>query len=199
MARNKTSRNRTSFPNPKGPAKQFDSAKASLGESAEVIDVILDPRHPEYDPERWPYRKIGDIRARPASNFNLPIAQCQWYHPLWPNVFAGVPLIGEIVLLVEASGQASRDGTSRVEQYYLPAVNAWGDPNNNQVPAATFDANMLTVVQSDAEECNPSGVYSSETTEQQPVDLEPALGRIFQRMQVRKLQPYEGDVMFEGR
>ena len=74
---------------------------------------------------------------------------------------------------------ANMTSTARVEHYYLPAVNAWGDPNHNQVPAATFDGNMLTVVQSEAEDCNPSGVYTSENVEQEPVDLEPALGRIF--------------------
>jgi len=200
MARNKTSKNKTSFKNPKGTAKKANSTAGRLGDSAEVIDVILDPRHPEYNPERWPGRKIGDIQARPASSFNLPISECQWYHPMWPNIFAGIPLIGEIVLLVEAMGQSNRGGTSRLEKYYLPAVNTWHDPNHNQVPAATFDINMLSETPSEAEICNPSGVYTANNgTEQGAIDLTPPLGRIFQTMDIKRLQPYEGDVMFEGR
>lgn len=197
MARNKTSQNKTNFPNPKGEASKNQKNQAALGVSAEVVDVILDPRHPDYDPERWPSRKLGDIKARPATNFNMPISNLQWYHPLWPNVFAGIPLIGEIVLLVEAAGQANREGTARLEKFYLPAVNAWHDPNHNQVPAATFNAQMLAT--SEARKCNPSGQYTADPGEKEEVDLTPALGRIFQPMDVKRLQPYEGDVIFEGR
>ena len=57
----------------------------------------------------------------------------------------------------------------------------------------------MSTTPSEAENCNPSGQITSQTTEQEPVNLEPPLGRTFQDMTISKLQPYEGDVMFEGR
>jgi len=181
--------------------KTLDSKiSKALGQSAEVVDIILDPGHPAWSPSEFPSRKIGDILARPLLEFNKTTDQLQWYHPLFPNFFAGYPLIGEILLLIEAAGESTTKSYAGKNLYYLPSINVWNDPNHNQLPASSFDINLLSTTPSEAENCNPSGQFTANPgTEQEPVDLTPALGRTFQDMPIMRLQPYEGDVMFEGR
>ena len=199
MARASNSQNRTNFKKPTANKNLNKGISSGLGESAEVIDIILDPGHPDYDPDKYPTRQLGDAKVRRLRNFNLPTDQLEYVHPLFPNVFAGFPLIGEIVLLVEGTGASTQKTYKGKNLYYLPAVNVWDDPNHNQLPASSFDINLLSTTPSEAEDCNPSGQITSQTTEQEPVNLEPPLGRTFQDMTISKLQPYEGDVMFEGR
>jgi hypothetical protein len=199
MGTTSNSQNTTAFSKNAADKLQKQSLQHGLGQSAEVIDIILDPMHPAWDPETFPTRKIGDILARPIIEFNRPNDQLQWYHPIFPNWWSGYPLIGEIVLLIEGIGQKNQQKKKTTEKYYLPPVNIWQDPNNNQLPASSYDVNLLTVTPSEAEKCNPSGQYTGNQGEKEPVDLTPPLGRYFQEMPIIRLQPYEGDVIFEGR
>jgi len=199
MPRVSNSQNKTAFKR-QGSGKGITTDISNgIGQSAEVVDIILDPGHPAWSPTKFPERKIGDILARPLLEFNKTTDQLQWYHPLFPNFFAGYPLIGEILLLVEGSGASTTKSHTGKNLYYLPAINVWQDPNNNQLPASSFNINLLSTTPSEAEHCNPSGQYSANAGEEEPVDLTPALGRTFQDMPILKLQPYEGDVIFEGR
>ena len=199
MAKAKSGQNKTQFKKPTANKSLNKKISDGLGVSAEVIDIILDPSHPDYDPEKFPSRQIGDAKVRKLENFNLPTDQLEYVKPMLPNCFFGFPLIGEIVLLVDAPSASTQKSYLGKNLYYLPAVNVWDDPNHNQLPASSFDINLLSVTPSEAEDCNPSGQITAQTTEQEEVNLEPPLGRTFQDMPIKKLQPYEGDVMFEGR
>ena len=199
MGKASNSQNTTAFSKNAANKLQNQSLQHGIGQSAEVIDIILDPQHPAWDPEKHPYRKVGSILARPIIEFNRPNDQLQWYHPVFPNWWSGYPLIGEIVLLIEGIGQANQKVKKRTEKYYLPAINVFQDPNHNQLPASSYDINLRKSTPSEAEDCNPSGQYSSQQGEKEDVDLTPPLGRIFQEMPLLRLQPYEGDVIFEGR
>ena len=156
MPRASNSQNKTAFKRQTSGKGLTNSISKSIGQSAEVVDIILDPGHPAWDPEKFPERKIGDILARPLLDFNLPTDQLQWYHPLFPNCFAGYPLVGEILLLVEGAGAYTTKSHTGKNLYYLPAINVWQDPNHNQLPASSFNINLLSTTPSEAEDCNPS-------------------------------------------
>ena len=92
MARASNSQNRTNFKKPTANKNLNKGISSGLGESAEVIDIILDPSHPDYDSEKYPTRQIGDAKVRKLENFNLPTDQLEYVKPMLPNCFFGFPL-----------------------------------------------------------------------------------------------------------
>jgi len=195
MARSSNSQNKTSFNRPT-TGKTTQRSLQKVVESAEVIDVIMHPKHPAFD--RAASRIVGSVKARPMSRFNTQPGNVEWYSPMFANLYAGYPLIGETVLLVQGSGKSAQFSPNRTEMYYLPAVNVWQDVNHNQNPNITWTKQPI---ESEAEECNPSGVYSTnpgaeKITEE---DLDVALGDTFEEKQIAPLLPYEGDTILQGK
>jgi len=197
MGRSRNTQNQTSF-NRNTAGKNITKQVQKVSEPAEVLDIIMHPSHPEFNPEMQ--RIVGCIKARPLSRFNTDPSTLSWYNPMLPNLYAGYPLIGENVLLVSAISKAGQFNQSREEKYYLPAVNVYQDVNHNQNPGIAFTRGESII--SEAEECNPSGVYSAnpgpekqtgEGTEQPP------LGFTFEEKEIKPLFPYEGDTILQGR
>ena len=52
MARAKTSQNKTQFTRPNFKSGLASNAMNVIKEKAEVVDVILHPNHPEFNPQR---------------------------------------------------------------------------------------------------------------------------------------------------
>jgi len=97
--------------------------------------------------------------------------------PANPNI-KQIPLIGEHVIIFSALKEDSTDSKKRVQWYYLPAYSIQSALNNNALPG-------IARLRGDQED--PSQVYD------QP------LGESFNEKRVSPLQPYEGDLLIEGR
>ena len=170
--------------------------------SAEVTDIVMDPTHKLFNPAQS--ITIGAIRARIlTTQFNAAEADLLWYHPIFGTGVYQPPLIGEVVLLIQAIGSRGQVDQNAGELYYLPPINVWQDVNNNQLPASSFHANIKLAESDDSEEkaCNPSGQYSSATGN--PKDREDVsvvrFGEYFQHEDIPKIFRYEGDQVIEGR
>lgn len=105
------------------------------------------------------------------------------------------PLSGEIVeLRVGPSTKMNDDGLSR-DLYYLPNINLWNSVHQNAFPNFYKIAgtnNNLTVPYTDT----TRGVANSNVTSSQTVSL----GSTFKEQpEVKNLQPFEGDVIYQGR
>ena len=94
-----------------------------------------------------------------------------------PNI-KQIPLIGEHVIIFSALQQESNDSKKRTQWYYLPAYSIQSAINNNALPG-------VARLRGDQE--NKSEVYD------QP------LGKSFEEKRISPLQPYEGDLLIEGR
>jgi len=196
----RSSSNTTTFSKSTSTTKAANTALGGIATSAEVVDIILDPGHPAWSPQT--NLIIGSVKARPLKSFNAKTDDLQWYQPLLANFYTAYPLIGEIILLIDAIGQDGEQSTRSTEKYYLPPINVFQDQNNNQLPASSFDINLGLASQAgtDTTACDPSGQYSSNVdAKNEPVDLTPQLGRTFQEANIATLIPYEGDVFFNGR
>lgn len=97
--------------------------------------------------------------------------------PANPNI-KQIPLIGEHVIIFSALKEDSTDSKKRVQWYYLPAYSIQSALNNNALPG-------IARLRGDQEDT--SKVYD------QP------LGKSFDEKRVSPLQPYEGDLLIEGR
>lgn len=94
-------------------------------EPAEVVGVILDEDHPQFDN----YTDIGAIVARACfSEYGKPHNVLSKYKPLNMNS-TEYPVIGEYVIVVEYFGQ----------KFYTQRLNIHGTVNNGMLPGKSYD------------------------------------------------------------
>jgi hypothetical protein len=79
------------------------------------------------------------------------------------------PLKNEIVYILSLPSNKSQSNINSVVNYYLQPINIWNSTNHNAIPDSVFDKDKIN------------------------------LGNTFQESLIRSLQPFEGDVTFEGR
>jgi len=195
MGRSGNTQNKTQFDKPGAANRSAVSAVTKIIETAEVIDVVMDPSHPNYSPASGIV--IGAIKARPLSRFNNPIENLSWYHPYFSNFYTQYPLIGENVVLITAAGKGNSINPNLDEKYYLPPINVFQDANHNQNPGISISKPLDP---SEAEDCNPSGQYTSNPGTEKEEDPEAVeLGKTFEAKELIKIFPYEGDTVLEGR
>ena len=198
MARASNSQNKTQFNRPNFNKGLASKASTVIMEKAEVIDIILHPDNPKFEPGRG--RVIGCVMARTTTRINQPIENIEWYHPMFANLYTQYPLIGENIILVKGAGKGSQQNPIRHEKYYLPPINVFTDVNHNQNPGITTNKSTQTT---EAEECNPSGQYSSNPGIEQTSETEEVpLGETFEEFTpppLPPLFPYEGDTIIQGR
>ena len=93
------------------------------------------------------------------------------------NNIKQIPLLGEHVIIFKALNQETTVDKRRIQWYYLPAYGIQSGINSNRLPGiAKFRINTK----------NKSGIN------------EPA-GKTFEEKVISPLQPYEGDLLIEGR
>ena len=88
-----------------------------------------------------------------------------------------IPLVGEHVIIFNALQQESDNDIKNKQWYYLPAYNLQSSINNNALPGVA----------------DVAGQESTTDLSDQP------LGKTFEEKAVSPLQPYEGDLLIEGR
>jgi len=93
------------------------------------------------------------------------------------NNIKKIPLIGEIVLLFKSFNQYASNSKTREIWYYLDTLNIQSSINENRLPGLSLSKNLKINVS----ERKPPGLTFDETKKISP------------------LQPYEGDMLLEGR
>ena len=105
-------------------------------EPAEVIDIVLNTSHPNYDasiPD--PEEQIGTIQVRRLfSDANVEdVENLSWAVPLTRN-FKQYPLIHEIVLVTSYCDKSSVEVSDSTQMYYHDILNMWGSIHHNALP-----------------------------------------------------------------
>jgi len=201
MGRFKTRRNKSKRSKKRNNANVKKQQKVGLSSfsSAEVVDIVLNDEHPDFNLEKKIL--VGSIKARRLKEeFGVEEDTLNYYAPYFGTGMWVIPLKGEIVQLVSALGRGAQRDNKSEEMYYLPPINIWQDPNHNQLPASSYQYAKKDGT-AEAEICNPSGQYSSNPGTENRPDPEPPvpLGFIFEEKDVQRLFPYEGDIILEGR
>lgn len=137
---------------------------------ARVVDVILDSDHPEYQLLGGP-NAVGAIKYKPI---NSGISEespedLPVAYPLHSNIKI-VPLKNEVVILESGPSESLSESNTSSKSYYSSIVSIWNHPHHNAYPDIKLN----------------EGEYN--------------LGKdVVEASDINPLQPYPGDVLFEGR
>ena len=122
--------------------------------------------------------------------------------PLFPNM-RQVPLLNEIAYVVTFPSVDTQDPTfvdlNRTEYYYFLPINLWNTAHQNALPDPLVQWNEETSSTSKTTSYTNAQAGASENTTE-PEDKNIDLGNTFEEKEsIKNLQPYEGDIIYEGR
>lgn len=185
-------------PGSPGTSKSLDAAKlAGINATGRVISVVLDDTHPRYE-ELGGSKAIGAVEIIDVSrgtgdyssttqNQNYKVA-----YPLQPGI-KNYPLINEIVYLTSQPTHKIQLRTGAKALYYISIVNLWNHPHHNGTP---YSAGSTTPENSKAYQDTTLGSVNKLTDSSGVIKF----GEYFvERSNIYPLQPFEGDLMYEGR
>lgn len=139
------------------------------------------------------YAGMGGILYEEIDNpGNQTLESLSFAKPLYSNI-SFLPLVNEIVYIISMPDPTVAENVSAGKQfYYFQTVNLWNNVHHNALPNTL--ANSSTNAQN--YESTEAGVEVQSDESINDINL----GLTFQeRVGIRNLQPYEGDVLIEGR
>jgi hypothetical protein len=139
------------------------------------------------------YAGMGGILYEELDNpGNQTLESLSFAKPLYSNI-SFLPLVNEIVYVISMPDPTVAENISAGKQfYYFQTVNLWNNVHHNALPNTL--ANSSTNAQN--YESTEAGVEVQSDESINDINL----GLTFQeRVGIRNLQPYEGDVLIEGR
>jgi hypothetical protein len=121
--------------------------------------------------------------------------------PLFPNI-QHIPLINEITYIISFPSTNTQNprniDLNQISYYYFQPLNMWNTLNQNAFPDPLTDYNK----ESDSQITNTSyqQAQAGATVNQDAPESEINLGKTFkEKDNIKHLQPYEGDIIYEGR
>jgi hypothetical protein len=182
--------------NVRGPSEEFFQV-----EPAEVVDIILNDTHDLYDSEiEDPSEQIGMIKVRRvfsdqdvADEERLPFAV-----PIDTHI-KHYPIKHEIVLVTNYINKGAVESPEAEILYYSNIINMWGSVHHNALP-------FVSVPKPNADESMDKDLIEkykevgfgnpNKTGDEDGLEF----GKTFkEQAKIRPIQPYEGDITFEGR
>jgi len=157
-----------------------------------VLDIILDINHPLAS-EYGNYDAIGTIfySELDGNNPNINPKNASTASPLFSHL-KYYPLINEIVLILTTNDKDIYESKQKTT-YYLPQVNMWGHPHHNALPTVKGLESEQTT--NDYQQTEAGLVRKIEDG---GTDIN--LGKYFkEKINIKPLLPYEGDMILEGR
>jgi hypothetical protein len=181
-----------------GTSKTLDALKlASLNSTGRVLSIVLDDTHPKYQELGGP-KAIGAVEiidlsggtadySTTSDNQNYRVA-----YPLQPGL-KNYPLINEVVYLVSQPTKKIMQRNSAKALYYISVVNLWNHPHHNAIP---YSAGSSTPENSKNYQDSALGSTNKLTDTAGTIKF----GNYFkERPNIYPLQPFEGDLIYEGR
>jgi len=157
-----------------------------------VLDIILDLNHPQAV-LLGGYDSIGTIFYTKLDD-NTPLENPETANiakPLFTHL-KYYPLVNEIVLILSTKDKNIYSGNF-LSTYYLPQVNIWNHPHHNALPSLKGLNN--SDISNDYQQTE-NGVVRK--VDDGGTDI--SLGKYFnEKLNIKPLLPYEGDMIIEGR
>jgi hypothetical protein len=168
-------------------------------EEAEVVDVILNDSHPDYkqvdDIGKIKIRKIHSGRDADESGLN-------WAKPI-SRTFCNIPVKYETVLVGDYINKNASGSIESQESYYINTFNVFGSINQNSYPNVSLSKEKATKTEEAKDTVNKyseAEIGNSSTTKEDNNPTEYFLGDTFVKNEnIHPLQPYEGDLIVQGR
>lgn len=156
-----------------------------------VIGVFLDPT--QTDSQRIGYIEYVDVSEVPRDVSTVQNnQQKKQARPLFPNI-KDYPLVNEIVMLINGPDMGIGSTTASRSVYYISGVNIWNHPHHNAIPFSEGTAPPSQIKSYSQVELGSPRKLTNKPTEIY-------FGATFrERANINPLQPFEGDVIYEGR
>ena len=133
------------------------------------------------------YSKLGAPSSGEFSTDNFA-------KPLFPSN-KNFPLENEVVYIVALPSANVQSNVQAISYYYFQPINIWGSTHHNAIPDPIHGDSLPPSQQADYQETE-AGAVRRVTDGGTEIDL----GETFkERLDIRNLQPYEGDIFHEGR
>lgn len=165
---------------------------------ARVKKAILEGEsYPDVFLSKGKYQSIGGVFYTSLNNPNpeKSFVRDKFALPLFPNM-SNVPLENEIIYVIRLPDTNVQSNVNSVTDYYFQPINIWNSIHHNAIP----------------DPLNPSPRSDGQTEDYQKIEgglvnvrqvisgSEIKLGDTFnEKIDTRKLQPFEGDIIYEGR
>lgn len=134
------------------------------------------------------FEDLNDPNGNPAINSN------SFARPLFPNN-SNIPLHNEIVYIIGLPNANVQSNVNEIAYYYFQAVNIWNSTHHNAIPDPIHTDTLPESQQQDYQQTE-AGIVRRVTDGSTEIDL----GNTFsERLDVRNLQPFEGDLIYQGR
>ena len=164
---------------------------------ARVRFTLLDDKtEPNVFKEFGEWSSIGCIffsklnNPNPSENFTTD----NFAKPLFPND-KNCPLENEIVYILPLPSSNVQSDVNDVVYYYFQPVNIWNSTHHNAIPDP-INGNSLPPSQQQDYEQTSAGAVRRVTDGGSEINL----GETFQeKLDIKNIQPYEGDIIHEGR
>ena len=165
-----------------------------------VIDIILDENHPAFEVNGgWTsigklfFEKVeGDANVKNAEKSIIA-------SPLFPNM-KNVPVVNEIVLLIQLPNQDILNNSNSVSYYYFNPISIWNHPNLNAYPNILNQDETQPSENKTYQEIEAGQVRRSTDEEIEYEYNSPAIGGTFVASdKIQPLIPFAGDYIIEGR
>jgi hypothetical protein len=157
----------------------------------------MDDTHPRYK-ELGGSKAIGAVELVDVSGGTADYSSTtknQNYRvafPLQPGL-KNYPLVNEIVYLVSQPTKKLQERTTAISLYYISVVNLWNHPHHNAIP---YSAGSSTPANSKNYQDTALGSVNKLTDSSGEIKF----GDYFlERSNIYPLQPFEGDLIYEGR
>ena len=162
-----------------------------------VREIILDDKtNPEAFKKFGEWSSIGSIFFNRISTPNTTpdTTTSTIAKPLFSNTKI-YPLLNEIVYIMALPNNTIQGAVNSVTYYYFQPVNLWQSNHHNGIPDPILNSTLPPSQQQDYQQVEGGNVRRVTDG-----GTEINLGNTFQeRLDIKTLQPYEGDVIYEGR
>ena len=139
------------------------------------------------------YSSVGSILWEDLTNpSGAPLDTLSYASPLYSNI-KFLPLINEIVYIISLPNATTQENPSTGNQYYyFQSINIWNSIHHNASP------NSLATEPTNAQNYNKTEAGVETQVDSTPEEIN--FGFTFkEKLGIRNLQPFEGDVLIEGR
>tara|TARA_R100000541_G_scaffold12308_2_gene20677 strand:+ start:130 stop:1362 length:1233 start_codon:yes stop_codon:yes gene_type:complete len=127
-------------------------------------------------------------------NPNPQFTSDNFARPLFPNN-SNIPLQNELVYIMALPNSNVQSDVNEVAYYYFQAINIWNSTHHNAIPDPIYGNSNPESQQADYQQTE-AGSVRRVTDGGTEIDL----GEDFnEKLEVRNLQPYAGDLIYQGR
>ena len=164
--------------------------------------ILNDKDYPESFTKKDKWHSIGTIfysELNSPSKGKINFENLNTARPLFPHQ-KNFPIENEMVFILSLpSLGASGQNITAKEKFYITPMNTWGSVNHNTIPDPIFKAvqalsSTMNQTYQQTETGTPNRTNASSGTE------EISYGPTFkQKNNIKNLQPYQGDIFYEGR